>query len=344
MIAIRDIISHLESIAPPAYQESYDNAGLIVGQADRACTGVITCLDATEAVVEEAIAHQCNLIVAHHPIVFSGLKRFTGRTYVERVVIKAIRHDIAIYAIHTNLDNIYHQGVNSQIAARLGLVNTRILAPKSNLKRATIFCPIANGEALKDALEQVIQGAQTPAQPIRQIGVGSRAEGASLQIDVVFPSHLQGRVQQVLAQFPACDPLFSEVANHNPTTGAGLVGELPKALDEKAFLKLLKTRMQAGCVKYTPLLGQAVQTVALCGGAGGFLLGAAKAAGAQVFITSDYKYHEFFDAENRIVIADIGHYESEQFTIELLATIIKEKFGNFAVRLTAVNTNPVSYL
>ena len=264
MIILKNIIDHLESIAPPIYQESYDNSGLIVGDQQVICTGVLTCLDTTEAVIEEAIENNCNLIVAHHPIVFRGLKRFTGDNYVERVVIKAIKNDIAIYAIHTNLDNVYAQGVNTKIAERLGLVNTRILSPK---------------------------------------------------------------------------PTFND-----PLVGSGLFGELAEPMPEMKFLKHLKNQMHVNCVKYTRLNNQPIRKIALCGGAGGFLLSNAKAAGAQIFITSDYKYHEFFDAENEIIIADIGHFESEQFTIELLAHIIQEKFGTFAVRLTKINTNPVNYL
>lgn len=341
---ITDIIAHLEAVAPPVYQEGYDNSGLIVGHAGQACTGVITCLDATEAVVEEAIAQGCNLVVAHHPIVFRGLQRFTGRTYVERVVMRAIRHDVAIYAIHTNLDNVYAQGVNAKIAERLGLVDTRILAPKGTLLRATLYCPPHQVDQLKPRLEAAIASAQTPAAPIRQAAIGSRAGQASVELDVVFAQHSQRAVAQVLAAFPDVDALYSTVSNANPLTGSGMVGVLPKPMGEMAFLKLLKKQLGAGCVKYTQPLGRDVTTVALCGGAGGFLLPQAIGAGAQVFVTADYKYHEFFDAEGRIIIADIGHFESEQFTIELLADIIREKFGNFAVRLTEVTTNPVNYL
>jgi len=223
---IKDITAHLESIAPAHLQESYDNAGLIVGYPDTEVTGVLTSLDCTEAIIAEAKARGCNMVVAHHPIVFRGLKRFNGNDYVERTVIKAIKEDIAIYAIHTNLDNVRHQGVNERIAQRLGLENLRLLGPKK---------------------------------------------------------------------------------------------------------------------KHTKLLGQEVKTVALCGGAGGFLLRQAKKAGAQVFVTSDYKYHEFFDADGEIIICDIGHYESEQFTTQLLAELLTKKFPTFAVLCTELTTNPVSY-
>lgn len=346
MTSIGAIIKHLESVAPPVYQEGYDNAGLIVGNAQAVCTGVITCLDSTEDVVAEAIAKGCNLIVAHHPIVFKGLKRFTGKTYVERVILAAIRNDIAIYAIHTNLDNVYAQGVNAMIAERLGLVNTRILAPKAGVMgRATAFVPLAVADELKQALANLNDGAQTPQPVVRQLSLGTGAGGGvSIQLEVMYPIHQKGTISAVLSNFSGVDVVYSEVLNQNPLVGSGMIGDLPKPLKEISFLKRLKEQLNVSCVKYTTLLDQPIQKVALCGGAGGFLLPQAIAAGAQVFVTADYKYHEFFDADGKIIIADVGHYESEQFTIDLLATIIRKNFGNFAVHLTEVNTNPVNYL
>lgn len=346
MTSIGAIIKHLESVAPPVYQEGYDNAGLIVGNAQAACTGVITCLDSTEDVVAEAIAKGCNLIVAHHPIVFKGLKRFTGKTYVERVILSAIRNDIAIYAIHTNLDNVYAQGVNAMIAERLGLVNTRILAPKAGVVgRATAFVPLAVAEELKLALAGLNDGPQTPQPVVRQLSLGTGADGGvSIQLEVMYPIHQKGAINAVLSNFPGVDVVYSEVLNQNPLVGSGMIGDLPKPLKEISFLKRLKEQLNVSCVKYTSLLDQPIQKVALCGGAGGFLLPQAIAVGAQIFVTADYKYHEFFDADGKIIIADVGHYESEQFTIDLLATIIRKNFGNFAVHLTEVNTNPVNYL
>lgn len=345
MIKIADIIGHLESVAPPVYQEGYDNAGLIVGDAQQACTGLITCLDSTEAVIEEAIAKGCNLVVAHHPIVFKGLKRFTGKTYVERVVMAAIRNNIAIYAIHTNLDNVYAQGVNTEIASRLGLQNTRILAPKANMRQATVWVSAAEADALKAAIQSAGASAQSPHTAVRQLSVGARPEGGvNIQLEVSYPMHLGGAIKRAVAGLSSAEAIYNNISNSNPLVGSGMVGELARPLQEMSFLKRLKEQLQVSCVKYTALRDQPIKTVALCGGSGGFLLGSAIAAGAQVFITADYKYHEFFDADGKIVIADVGHYESEQFTIDLLATIIREKFGNFAVHLTEVNTNPVNYL
>lgn len=259
---IQDILAVLENVAPPHLQEPYDNAGLLVGDPKVEVTGVLFSLDSTEAVVEEALALGCNLVVAHHPIVFRGLKRFNGATYVERTIMQAIRKGVALYAIHTNLDNVYHQGVNAKIAEKLGLKNTRILSP---------------------------------------------------------------RVGQ-------------------PDIGAGMLGTLPQPMPETDFLHHVKTALQASCVRHTALRNRPVETVAVCGGSGSFLLPEALRAGADAFVTADFKYHEFFDAEGRLVIADIGHYESEQFTIELLFQIIREKFPTFALHCTKVNTNPVYYL
>ncbi len=259
---IKTILEILEAAAPVHLQESYDNAGLIVGNPLSPLNGVLFCLDSTEAVVEEARRKGCNLIVAHHPIVFRGLKRLNGATYIERTVMQAIRHDIAIYAIHTNLDNVYRQGVNGKIAEKLGLENTHILAPR---------------------------------------------------------------------------PGTTDI-------GAGLLGELNVPMDEQAFLLFVKKQLRTACVRHTALRNKAIQRVAVCGGSGSFLLGAALNAGADAFVTADFKYHEFFDAEGRLVIADVGHFESEQFTIELLYELIHEKFPNFALHLTEVHTNPVFYL
>jgi len=350
MTKIRDLAAHLESVAPPVYQESYDNAGLIVGDPDARVEGVLFCLDSTEAVVAEAIEKKCNLIVAHHPIVFQGLKKLTGRTYVERVVIEAIRHGIAIYAIHTNLDNVYHQGVNSKIAERLGLVETRLLAPKASRKKLSVFVPPSFSEPVRQALFSAGAGRVDGLDLLSyaSLGVGTEGgdTGAQVKLEVFFSS---GQERQVLAalktamdgqQFPY---ELVPTENSDAATGAGIVGRLPAPMEEKDFLQHLKKAMKTGCIRHTRLLGQEVETVALCGGAGGFLLGHAKSAGAQFFVTADFKYHEFFDADGKVVIADIGHYESEQFTIELLYDIISQKFSNFAAHCAEAATNPVHY-
>ena len=347
---IKDIITYLETIAPPAYQESYDNAGLIVGDPEQEATGALICLDSTEAVVEEAISKKCNLVIAHHPIVFKGLKRLTGRNYVERVVIKAIQHGIAIYAIHTNLDNVYYQGVNGRIAEKLGLEKTRVLAPRQVLKKLSAFVPPSHSDSVRQALFAAgagsVEGSELLSYATLGVGTIAGTAGAQVKLEVFFQAAQESPVRKALLDSLEGQPHTYEIVtieNTDVRIGSGLIGQLPRAMKEKAFLQHLKESMQANCIRHTPLLGRPIRKVALCGGAGGFLLGKAMAEGADIFITGDYKYHEFFDADGRIIIADIGHYESEQFTIELLYGIISQKFSNFAAYCTEMTTNPVHY-
>lgn len=364
MSKIKEITSFLETIAPLPYQESYDNAGLIVGNPTQEVTGVLVTLDATEAVVEEALAKGCNLIVAHHPIVFKGLKKFNGNNYVERTVIKAIKNDVAIYATHTNLDHVVG-GVNFMIAERLGLQNPSILAPKNNLlMKLVCFVPTDATQQVADALYEAgvgqignydhcsfrVEGTGTfrpneLANP--HIGHSGQDETVSEhRLEVIFPSHLESKV---IATLKKAHP-YEEVAhyltllqNQNQEVGAGAVGTLPEALSSDDFLRYLKQKMQLKIIRHTAFVKNTIQKVAVCGGAGGFLLRDAIQAGADVFITADYKYHEFFDADSRILICDIGHYESEVFTKELLYRYLSKKFTNFATILSETNTNPVFY-
>jgi dinuclear metal center YbgI/SA1388 family protein len=359
------ILDYLESIAPTAFQESYDNSGLITGNRDMEITSAIVALDCIEAVVDEAIASKSNLIIAHHPIVFAGLKRFNGKNYVERTIMKAIKQDIAIYAIHTNLDNV-HTGVNRKIAEKIGLQNLQILSPKTGLLRKLVtFSPIAAAEkvrrALWDAGAGVIGNYSETSFNVAGTGTyrgnensnpvigekGKLMQEAEERIELIYPAHLEGKV---LAALRASHPyeeiaydLFS-VENKWPQVGAGMVGDLQNPLELTAFLQKLKTDMKAAVVRFTPIEGKTVKRVAVCGGAGSFLLKDAISAGADVFVTGDFKYHQFFDGEGRIVIADIGHFETEQFTIELLVDLVKQKFTTFAVRQTGVYTNPITYL
>ncbi len=367
MTTIKEIIQHLERVAPPSHQESYDNSGLIVGDMTTAVTGVLVCLDSTEAIVAEAIEKGCNLIVAHHPIVFKGLKRLNGKNYVERTILKAIKNDIAIYAIHTNLDNQLYQGVNTKIGELLGVTNTKILVPKlQTLMKLTTYVPVEHTETVLNTLFDAGAGEVGKNYEhcsFRSLGVGSfrPKEGANPfigatnqeekvvehKIEVIFDRYLERNVLAALHQaHPYETPLYylHLLENANPIIGSGMIGTLENPMSEKEFLKHLKKTMKAGVVRYTNLRNKPIQRVAWCGGSGSFLLNAAMAQGADLFITADYKYHEFFDADNRIIIADIGHFESEQYTIELIFDIISKKFSTFAVNLTQVNTNPVNYL
>jgi dinuclear metal center YbgI/SA1388 family protein len=363
--SIRDITSYLESIAPPAYQESYDNARLLTGDPKEEVTGILCTLDVTEAVVEEAIELNCNLIVAHHPIIFKGLKSLTGKNYVERTIIKAIKNDIAIYAIHTNLDNV-STGVNKKISDLIGLENTRILAPKAELlNKLVTFVPVDARENVSRALFEAGAGqignysdcsffstgtgTFTPSQEANPT-IGERGkpqEAEEARIEVIFPEYLSGKI---LAALKAAHP-YEEVAyflqglkNINQEVGSGMVGDLPKGMEEKEFFQHLKTRMNLQVIKHTALREKPVKKVAVCGGAGIFLLQAAKGAGADIFITSDVKYHEFFDADGEIVLADIGHYESEIYTKDLLKEKLSQNFSNIALYLTKVVSNPITYI
>ena len=361
---ISEIISHLETIAPPAYQESYDNAGLLTGTPNRECTGVLTTLDSTEEIVHEAIAKNCNLIVAHHPIIFGSLKKITGRNYVEKTVIAAIKNDIAIYAIHTNLDNVI-AGVNAGMADKLGLVNRSILLPKqSTLKKMYTFVPHADADKVRQAIFQagagvignysnVSFGAEGTGSFIPGEGtkpfvgdIGHAHYEKEIKIETIFPSYLQQQVVEALIKAHPYEEVaydVVELANTNERVGSGLIGELAGPMDETAFLEKIKKAFGLKVIKHTQLLGKPVKKAALCGGAGSFLISKALAAGADFYISSDIKYHEFFDANTKLVVADIGHFESEQFTTDLLHEILVKKFPTFAVLKTALNTNPVEY-
>ncbi len=361
---IKDIINVLDYAAPPSLQESYDNAGLLIGNADSDCSGILCSLDVTEEVLEEAIAHQCNLIVAHHPPIFKGLKRITGNDYTGRIVIKAIKHDIAIYAIHTNLDNII-TGVSNKMADLLELTNREILFPKGGmLKKLYSFVPLDYAEKVRLALFNAGAGyignysqcsfngegtgtykAEEGTKPFAG-SVGSLHYEKEVKIEVIFPAWLeQNLIQELKKAHPYEEVAYDLIAldNPNPNTGSGLFGLLKSPMGEKEFFHHLKEIFNTGVIRHTALRNRPIQRVALCGGAGSFLIINALQKNADIFITADIKYHDFFDADGKMVIADIGHYESEQFTIDLLHDILVKKFTTFAVLKTAVNTNPVFY-
>ena len=364
MLTVQDVIRYLETIAPPAYQESYDNARLIVGDPTADVRGVLVSLDAVESVVDEAIRRNCNLVVSHHPIVFRGLKSLTGKNYVERTVIKAIKHDIALYAIHTNLDNVQH-GVNRRISEKLGLQKLRVLAPKQDtLQKLVTFVPLADTDQVLHALGEAGAGQignykncsfrtagtgtfQPTEQATPHLGEAGKQEQVEEQrIEVMYPAHLAGQILAALRQAHPYEEVAyyqQALANENQEVGSGMIGELPEPLSGPNFLTHLKEKMQLSVIRHTRLLDTPVQRVAVCGGAGSFLLPHALRQRADAFVTADYKYHEFFDADGQLVIADIGHYESEVFTKDLLGELLSEKFVNFAVHLSEVTTNPVFY-
>ncbi len=362
---IKDITDYLETIAPLSYQESYDNSGLIVGDKNTPLKKVLITLDCIEEVVNEAIKEKCQLIVAHHPIVFGGLKKLNGKNYVERVVIKAIKNNIAIYAIHTNYDNVL-EGVNAKICERLGLVDCEILLPKKQLlKKLYTFIPVAHQERVSKAVFEAgagyignysetsfnvkgtgtFKGNEKSNPVLGKKGVLEKVE--EIKFETIIPVHLE---QQVISALLKAHP-YEEVAydivsldNYYSKVGSGMVGNLKKPIDELTFLKSVKKILKTDSIRYTKLLGKEVKRVAVCGGAGRFLLNNAIGANADVFITGDFKYHDFFDADGKIVVADVGHYESEQFTKDLLLAHLLEKFPIIAARISTVNTNPIKYL
>lgn len=364
-MTIKDITQFIESIAPLAFQESYDNAGLLIGKGGDEVSGVLIALDITEDVLNEAIAKKLNLVIAHHPVVFSGLKRFNDRNYIERCVAKAIKNDIAIYAAHTNLDSVFG-GVNSKICEKLGLQNCRILSPVSGfLKKLVTFVPVADAEKVRVALFEAgagnignydscsfnLNGQGTfRGNELTNPYVGEKNElhtENEIRVETIFPKHIQSRVISALLKAHPYEEVAYDIYpldNDFEQVGVGMIGELAEPADEIHFLKELKQTFGCKVVRHTELLGKPIRKVAVCGGSGSSYLGKAISQKADVFITGDFKYHQFFDAEKQIVIADIGHYESEQFTKEVFYELLTKKFPKFAIHLSETNTNPVSYL
>ncbi len=361
---IAEIAQYLETLAPKSLQESYDNCGLLVGDRHAEVTKALVSLDMTEAVVEEAVEKGCGLIIAHHPVIFGGLSSLTGKNHVERTVIAAIKNNVALYAIHTNLDNV-QAGVNAKIGEKLGIMHPRILAPKKQLlRKLCVYVPHNHTSELRNALFAAGAGkvGTYDEGSFTVKGEGSFRGGADTdpyvgkrgerhieheeKLEVVVPAY---KLTEVLRAMHAAHP-YEEVAydvyaleNEWPQVGSGMFGHLREPMYALDFLKTLKDTF-GGVVRYTPLVHDYVEKIAWCGGSGSFLLTQAKAVGAQLFITSDVKYHQFFEAENDLIIADIGHYENEQYTKELIAEKLKENFPTFAVLLTETNTNPINYL
>jgi dinuclear metal center YbgI/SA1388 family protein len=360
---IFEIIAAIEFFAAPELQEDYDNCGLITGDKNEICTGALCCLDVTKDVIREAIEKNCNLIIAHHPIVFKGLKKINGKSYVEEVVIEAIRNSIAIYAAHTNLDNIL-LGVNGMIAEKLGIRNGKILDPKPRvLRRLITFAPIDQAEKVRQAIFDAGAGhigkyaecsfnsegtgtfkAEEGADPY--VGeIGKRHYEKETKIEIVFPAFLEAQIVKALVDNHPYEEVAYDIftmENVHYGIGSGLIGDIDP-VGEREFLQKIKEVFGLSVVRHTALRNKEVRKVAVCGGAGSFLIGKALQQGADLYITADVKYHEFFDSAPRMVLADIGHYESEQFTIDLLQRLLLQKFPTFAILKTEINTNPVRY-
>lgn len=362
---LNQITQYIESVAPLAFQESYDNAGLLVGNPDDEISGILVTLDITEEILDEAIRKKLNLIVAHHPVIFSGIKKLNGKNYVERCVAKAIKNDIALYAAHTNLDSVFG-GVNSKIAEKLELRNCRILSPMPGfLKKLVTFAPTADAENVRNALFQAGAGhiGNYDSCSFNLNGTGS-FRGNELtnpyagikntlhfeeetRIETIFPKHIQTKVIRALLNVHPYEEVAYDIYpldNEYLQGGIGMIGELESPMDELMFLHRLKETFNCQVVKHTQLLGKPISKVAVCGGSGSTYLNKAISRKADIFISGDFKYHQFFDAEQQLIIADIGHYESEQFTKEVFYELLTKKFPKFAVHLSDLSTNPVNYL
>ena len=359
---IKDLTAALEAWAPRSLQEDYDNSGLQVGDLETEVSSALVCLDCTEAVVEEAARLGCGLIISHHPVIFRGLKTLSGKGYVERTILAAIKHGIALYAIHTNLDNV-SSGVNAEIAARLGLKDLRVLDPKpTQLRKLVVFVPIDHADAVRDAVFRAgggrigaydecsftVGGMGTfrpgpEADPFMgQRGV--RELASEFRLELIYPVHLERTILAALLEAHPYEEVAYDLiplANGHPGIGAGMLGELDKPLEESRFLAFVKQAFGLKVIRHTKLLGRPIQNVALCGGSGAFLIAKAKASGADAYLTGDVKYHEFFEADSKLLLADIGHYGSEQFTMNLIQRRLHELFPTFAVRLTENVTDPI---
>ena len=362
---IKEVISIIEEFAPLNYAEDFDNVGLLVGDSSTEVSGALITLDTLEATVDEAIAKNCNLIVSFHPIIFSGLKKLTGRNYVERTVLKAIKNDIAIYAIHTALDNQY-KGVNDMIAEKLGLTNRKILIPRTDsIKKLITFVPSEDAEKVRAALFESGAGSignydncsfnvsgrgsfkgNEDSNPV----IGKKGEvhyENETQIGVTFQSHLQSKILKSLFESHPYEEVAYEIhslENTNQHLGMGMIGELENETTAKDFLQQVKETFNCGGIRHSSLLEKPVKKIAVLGGSGAFAIENAKAAGADVFLTADLKYHDYYKAEQKLVLADIGHYESEQFTKNLLYSFLSKKISSFALILADTNTNPIHYL
>ena len=362
---IKDITDYLEELAPLNYAEDFDNVGLLIGNYSDSVTGILVTLDTLEKTVEEAITKKCNLIVSFHPIIFGGIKKLNGNSYVERVVLKAIQNDIAIYATHTALDNSKN-GVSAKISEVLGLKNNKILLPKKGiLKKLTTFVPIENAEKLRNALfnagagnignydrcsfnidgEGTYRGNQNSNPTIGKKGENHTEN--ETQISVIYESRNEATI---LASLQKNHP-YEEISYHLITTenihqniGMGMIGDLPTEMEENEFLLFLKKKMKTACIRHSNLINKKIKKVAVLGGSGSFAISDAIKAGADAYVSADFKYHEFFKAENKIILADIGHYESEQFTKNLLVDYLTKKFSNFAIVLSEESTNPIYYI
>jgi dinuclear metal center YbgI/SA1388 family protein len=368
--SVREILNALDQWAPRSLQASYDNSGHLVGLPNAEVTKAIVALDCTEALIGEAVEVGAQAVIVHHPIIFKGLKRLTGSGPIERTVMAALKHDIAILAIHTNLDHV-HTGVSQHLAQCIGVdpATLQILQPmRDQLYSLTFYTPEDHADAVETAVFAAGAGhvgnydecafrteGEGSFRPLAGSNpfsgtLGEQHRVAERRTEVVVP---KWRLAAVQAAMQAAHP-YEEVAhnivalaNAHQQVGAGMVGNLPEPMELMAFLDQAKSALSAPLIRHTAPTGRPIRRVAVCGGSGSFLLEDAVASGADLYLTADFKYHEFQEADGRIVIADVGHFESEWRTGEIITSYLtehfKDKFPNFAVHLARENHNPVHY-
>lgn len=362
---VREILESLEHFAPLPLQDSFDNAGLQVGVTEVEATGTLLCLDVTEAVVDEAISLGFNLIISHHPLIFKSCKSITGKDYIGRCIFKAIKNDIVIYSAHTNLDNVV-KGVNAKMAEKIGLKNIRILSARNDaLLKLVVYVPSEYVGSVREALfaagcgcigqydscSYSCEGKGTfrPLEGTRPFcGVIGKLHTASeVRVETILPAHCKADVLQVLLDnHPYEEPAFDfyPVRNDWSQVGAGVVGELEKPMECRDFLWKVKQTFGVECIRHNGFNDRKIATVALCGGAGAFLIPQALHGKADAFVTGEIKYHEYFGYENDILLVQAGHYESERYTIELFSEVLGKSFPGLRIRQTECNTNPIKYL
>ncbi len=362
---VQDIINAIESVAPKALQESWDNSGLLVGDANAIVEKALIALDITEAIIDDAIKNKETLIIAHHPLIFGSIKSITGRNEVERCLIKAIQNNIAIYCAHTNLD-VVKNGVSWKMAEKLQLNNVRTLIPQSGiLKKLSVFIP---EKQLHEVREAIFTAGAGVIGNYDQCSFNVLGEGTfrgndntnpfvgtkgkihtekELRVETVFPAHLESKIISALIKAHPYEEVAYDIYpinNIHPEVGLGAIGELSEATDAIKFLKSIKETFNCEVIRHTNIHTNKIKKVALCGGSGSDFLKNAITQKADIYITGDFKYHQFFEADDKIIIADIGHYESEQFTKDIFYEIVTNKFPKFALRLSNVTTNPVKHL
>lgn len=363
-MTVQQVITYLNELSPLSYAEDFDNVGLLVGDKNQEVTGILVSLDTLESIVDEAIEKKCNMIVSFHPIIFSAMKRITGQTYVERVVMKALRYGIAIFSLHTALDNSI-KGVNYALGNALMLKHLKILIPQKNtLRKLVVYVPVDYAEKVRNALFEVGAGcignysecsfsaqgvgtfkANDNAQPF--VGkVNEQHQECEQRVEIVFHRHMLSvlieRLKQVHPYQEVAYDILS-IENESTEIGMGMIGELPQPMSETEFLTYLKDKLSTPCIRHSSFTGKIISRVAVLGGSGAFAIGAALQAKVDAYVSSDFSYHEFYKAENQILLADVGHYESEQFTKNLIFEYLREKIPNFAVFLSNQNTNPINY-